>query len=152
MIIVINSISSLNIQKRVKVTLKHLLLTFWLLPLHAFLFTLCATYYFKQVTMHVFLLWIYFRAFLPAFSLSTLFAVPEDISVKYPCMHTFLHQQTQWLPSFGFLCVSPFGASLTVLVLSVNSCVFVWGRELNLGPSVWKPSTSPLSSACRRMC
>lgn len=96
MIIVISSISSLNIQKRVKVTLKHLLLTFWLLPLHAFLFTLCATYYFKQVTMLMFLLWIkiYPQAFLPAFSLSTLFTVPEDISVKYPSMHTFLHQQT----------------------------------------------------------
>lgn len=82
MIIVINSISSLNIQKRVKVILKHLLLTFWLLP--AFLYTLCAAYYFKKVTMLMFLLWIYFRAFLSAFSLSTLFTVPEDISVKYP--------------------------------------------------------------------
>lgn len=84
MIIVINSISSLNIQKRVKVTLKHLLLTFWLLPLHAFLFALYATYYFTQVTMLMFLLWVYFRAFLPAFSLSTLFTVPVDISEKYP--------------------------------------------------------------------
>jgi hypothetical protein len=55
MSIVINSISLLNIQKEEKVTLKHLLLTFWLLPLHASHFPLCAaTYYFKEVTMFMF--------------------------------------------------------------------------------------------------
>ena len=96
MSIVINSISLLNIQKEEKVTLKHLLLTFWLLPRHAFHFPLCAaTYYFKEVIMFIFLLWRYFRSLFPTFSLSALPVVPANISVRYPIhtIHNLLHKQ-----------------------------------------------------------